>query len=120
MKAAEIQRLKSLPKVSHPQNGGVGAGAHFCLQSSWLFPGFAAGLGGLGQDNSCQEYSGHQAAWEGLRFPLSGGRVPFLALCPSYVNFMHDQHRATTEDSLTSVFIASPVSYPPRCATGDH
>lgn len=72
-------------------------------------------VGVWGQDQSCY-CSGHVAAGERARVPLSGGLVPFLSLCPSLRTLCAQPAQGSQQKtpSLSSVFLVNTVSLSSR------
>lgn len=64
-----------------------------CPPSPNHCPGYSRAEG-LGAGPVLENYSAHMAAWEGAQVSSFRWQVPFLSLCPCYVNCMHNQLRA--------------------------
>lgn len=85
------------------KGGGVTAGARLCPQSLTFFLSrppspthhpIRSRAEGLRAPPVMENYPGHVAAGEGAQVSSFRWQVPFLSLCPSYVNFVHNQPRA--------------------------
>lgn len=94
--SCDLEQLRSLPKVSYPQMEELGL-KHICVPKAHvlsLMSPVPQPSSGLQQDLGPMLLRSKQLG-KRLGFPCSGGCVPFLSLCPSYLSFMHNQLRAT-------------------------